>query len=98
VSITSNVYTMTILKKKKKTLLLSKRDCPSMAVSPDDFVLLYCYLSCYLPSERKRVQKSSLYCFLIGKYFFKVQYRYMHTSEMSIYLLHDRDIQIDQLH
>ncbi len=72
-----------------------------MAVFPDDFVLLYCYLSCYLPGKRKEFKSHRYIAFSLGNISSKFNidiYICRHTSEMSIYLVHDRDIQIDQLH
>jgi hypothetical protein len=70
-----------------------------MAVSPDDFVLLYCYLSCYLPRKRKEFKSHRYIAFSLGNISSKFNIDIcMHTSEMSIYLLDDRTIQIDQLH
>lgn len=71
-----------------------------MAVSPDDFFIIF--LSIMLSTEEKSKFKSHRYiAFSLGNILLKFNtdiYVYVHTIEMSIYLLHDKDIQIDQLH
>ena len=55
-------FTMTIFERERKErnhFRLSQRDCPSMAVSPDELILLYCYLSCYLPKKRRDREKNT---------------------------------------
>jgi hypothetical protein len=80
-------------------ILYCEKDCPSMAVSPDDFFIVL--LSVMLSTEKKKREfKSHRYiAFSLGNISSKFNIDIcMHTSEMSIYLLHDRDIQIDQLY